>query len=58
MKIFSALLGRALGLPPDLPTTNVLRITHDPVPIGEFRIFRGPDQHMIIERINLVEAAV
>ena len=57
MHIFSALLARAIGLPPDPPTTDVLGTTRDPVPVGEFRIFRGPDQHMVIERIDFIEGS-
>lgn len=55
-KIFACLLDRALGLPAQPATVDVLRISRDPVPVGEFRIYRGPNQHMVIERINLIDA--
>lgn len=56
-KIFACLLDRALGMPAQPATVDVLRMTRDPVPVGEFRIFRGPDQHMLIERINLIDVS-
>lgn len=55
-KIFACLLDRALGLPTAPATMDVLRIWRDPVPVGEFRLYRGSDQYMVIERIDLIDA--
>lgn len=57
MKILSALFARAIGTEAEMPTTNVFGKTLDPVPVGEFRIFRGPDQHIAIERIQFIEGS-
>lgn len=50
--ILGGFLARALGMPPPQPTTDVLNITHDPVPVGEFIVRRRDDQHMEVRRIG------
>ena len=54
LQIFGGLLTRVLHQPPDLPTTDVLGATYERVFIGEFRAYRRADQHMAIERIEVL----